>query len=80
MHLLAALTLFSSLSASVLGASVCNGQAALCSRKYSTVTFIGAHNSYSVGQNLANNQNKDITSQLVSWRLCQTGESLELIW
>jgi hypothetical protein len=45
---------------------VCNGDAALCERRYSNVTFIGAHNSYGDGQSIADNQNKDVTAQLVS--------------
>ncbi|KAF8303113.1 PLC-like phosphodiesterase [Clavulina sp. PMI_390] len=45
-------------------ATVCNGNAALCSRNYANVTYIGAHDSYSVDTNsldLASNQEIDIT-------------------
>jgi hypothetical protein len=66
MRLLSTLAALSWLSTLVSGATVCNGQASLCSKAYSAVTFIGTHNSYSIGQNLANNQNKDVTAQLVS--------------
>ncbi|KAL1406565.1 hypothetical protein Q8F55_008271 [Vanrija albida] len=47
-----------------LAASVCNGDASLCNRLYSNVTFIGAHDSYAVGQGIADNQDKDVTAQL----------------
>jgi hypothetical protein len=30
-------------------ATVCNGQAELCSRSYGNVTFVGAHDSYAIG-------------------------------
>ncbi|WVR08152.1 hypothetical protein IAU60_005198 [Kwoniella sp. DSM 27419] len=50
--------------ATVNAATTCNGHAELCDRKYSNVTFIGAHNSYGVGSSVADNQNKDVTDQL----------------
>jgi hypothetical protein len=49
-----------------LGADVCNGHAELCDQLYSGVTFIGAHNSYAVGEGLGDNQFQDVTQQLVS--------------
>ncbi|WWC92911.1 uncharacterized protein L201_007873 [Kwoniella dendrophila CBS 6074] len=45
-------------------ADTCNGHAELCSRLYSNVTFIGAHDSYAVGDSIADNQDKDVTAQL----------------
>lgn len=44
--------------------STCNGDASLCSKLYSNVTFLGAHNSYSVGSSISNNQHYDVTTQL----------------
>jgi hypothetical protein len=44
----------------------CNGHAELCDRKYSNVTFIGAHNSPFVGALPTENQLTDVTSQLDS--------------
>ena len=49
-------------------ASVCNGDASLCSRLYSNVTYIGAHNSYAVGTiagaSTGKNQEQSVTQQL----------------
>lgn len=47
-------------------ANTCNGHSELCSKKYSNVTFVGAHNSYSVGStdNAAANQDVPVTTQL----------------
>ncbi|KAJ1023090.1 hypothetical protein NDA16_003243 [Ustilago loliicola] len=49
-------------------ASVCNGDASLCSRLYSNVTYIGAHNSYAVGTlqgaSSGKNQEQSVTQQL----------------
>lgn len=42
----------------------CNGNAALCDRKYSNITFIGAHNSPFVGIGPADNQLTSVSSQL----------------
>ncbi|CAE6447181.1 unnamed protein product [Rhizoctonia solani] len=45
---------------------LCNGYAALCSRTYGNVTYIGAHNSYAVSTDVAAlsvNQNVDVTAQ-----------------
>ncbi|RDB16519.1 hypothetical protein Hypma_002898 [Hypsizygus marmoreus] len=48
-------------------ASVCNGHAELCSRSYSNVTFIGAHDSFAFSFDpfaLARDQEVDIPTQL----------------
>jgi len=46
-------------------ATTCNGHPELCSRLYSNVSFVGAHDSYAVGvNNLATNQDYDVTQQL----------------
>ncbi|KAI0032912.1 PLC-like phosphodiesterase [Vararia minispora EC-137] len=48
-------------------ATVCNGQAALCSRSYGNVTVAGSHDSYAISGDpfaLARNQEISITSQL----------------
>ncbi|GAC92928.1 hypothetical protein PHSY_000487 [Pseudozyma hubeiensis SY62] len=49
-------------------ASVCNGDASLCNRLYSNVTYIGAHNSYAVGTlqgaSTGKNQEQSVTQQL----------------
>ncbi|KAK9897191.1 PLC-like phosphodiesterase [Cystobasidium minutum MCA 4210] len=53
------------LSGSTSAQSTCNGHAELCSRQYSNVSYIGAHNSYSVqAGSIASNQNYDVTAQL----------------
>ncbi|CAK7216324.1 hypothetical protein SCUCBS95973_002774 [Sporothrix curviconia] len=45
--------------------TVCNGHAELCSRKYSNVSMVGAHNSpFVVPNNLASNQYFKVTQQL----------------
>ncbi|KAK6076797.1 hypothetical protein SCUP234_03208 [Seiridium cupressi] len=51
------------LAASAFGLD-CNGNSALCDRKYSNVTFIGAHNSPFVGVLPTQNQLTDVTAQL----------------
>jgi hypothetical protein len=45
-------------------ATVCNGHAELCSRSFGNVTFVGAHDSYAIGNTLASNQDQSITTQL----------------
>jgi len=46
-------------------ATTCNGHPELCDLSYGNVTFVGAHDSYSVGtDNLATNQDYDVTQQL----------------
>ncbi|KAL8705973.1 MAG: hypothetical protein Q9201_000967 [Fulgogasparrea decipioides] len=47
-----------------LAGPLCNGHAELCSRKYSNVTFIGAHDSPFVGDSPADNQGLSVTAQL----------------
>lgn len=50
---------------SVINTQPCNGYAELCSRKYSNVTMVAAHNSPFVKQaNVAANQVLDVQSQL----------------
>lgn len=46
------------------GARSCNGDPSLCSRRYSDVTFIGAHNSYSNGTSLSSDQTLPVETQL----------------
>ncbi|ORY34853.1 PLC-like phosphodiesterase [Naematelia encephala] len=62
--LLSALVVVFSTITTSLAATTCNGHAELCDRLYSNVTFIGAHDSYGVGENVADNQDKDVTQQL----------------
>ncbi|KAF5312302.1 hypothetical protein D9619_002929 [Psilocybe cf. subviscida] len=45
-------------------ATVCNGHAELCSRSFGNVTFVGAHDSYAIGNSLTTNQDQSITTQL----------------
>ncbi|ORY80853.1 PLC-like phosphodiesterase [Protomyces lactucae-debilis] len=52
------------LALSPVDAAGCNGDATLCAKSYSNVTFVGAHNSYAVGSSLSDNQNYDVTTQL----------------
>jgi len=54
-------------SAHTRRATVCNGHAELCSRRYSNVTFIGAHDSFAFSWDplaLARDQEVNITTQL----------------
>lgn len=44
----------------------CNGDPSLCSKRYTEVTFIGAHNSYSNGTSISSDQSKSVTDQLNS--------------
>ncbi|KAI9727037.1 MAG: hypothetical protein M1834_008563 [Cirrosporium novae-zelandiae] len=46
------------------GSSTCNGYAELCDRKYSNVTFVGAHDSAFVGYLLTQNQHWAVSKQL----------------
>lgn len=65
-------TMTSTLAAAALGWTMtatlalgaCNGQDALCSRLYSNVTFVGAHDSAFVGEFLADNQLISVADQL----------------
>ncbi|KAJ5502913.1 hypothetical protein N7463_005787 [Penicillium fimorum] len=45
-------------------AATCNGRSEYCTRSYSNITFIGAHDSPFVGPLLQQNQNIDIKAQL----------------
>ncbi|QRV80439.1 hypothetical protein RhiJN_08454 [Ceratobasidium sp. AG-Ba] len=62
-------------------ADLCNGYAALCSRSYGNVTYIGAHNSYAYSTDIAAlsaNQNVDVTAQLnLGVRLLQAAGKLK---
>ncbi|KAJ5157010.1 uncharacterized protein N7482_008110 [Penicillium canariense] len=60
-------------------ASVCNGWAEYCSRSYSSVTFVGSHDSAFVGDLPQQNQNLDVTAQLnmgIRFLQAQTHHSL----
>ncbi|KAB5515266.1 PLC-like phosphodiesterase [Coniochaeta sp. 2T2.1] len=59
-----ALALFVLLAVSGSAAAPCNGDPALCSRKYSNVTQVGSHNSAFVGFLPADNQHIPVTDQL----------------
>jgi len=59
-----ATSLLASTTTTVLAATTCNGYSSLCSKLYSGVAFIGAHNSYAVGSSLVHNQGQDVTTQL----------------
>lgn len=48
----------------VAAQTTCNGRAEYCSRKYSSVSLIGAHDSPFVGPLPQQNQNLDVTAQL----------------
>ncbi|KDN38566.1 PLC-like phosphodiesterase [Tilletiaria anomala UBC 951] len=46
-------------------ASICNGDASLCSRRFSNVTFVGTHDSYAVSSSsIAANQEQPVAQQL----------------
>ncbi|KAF6805109.1 phosphoinositide-specific phospholipase c-like phosphodiesterases superfamily [Colletotrichum sojae] len=55
---------FLPLFAGIAAAAACNGNAALCGKKYSDVTFVGSHNSAFVGIGPAHNQMVSVTDQL----------------
>jgi len=57
-------TLLPLLASFAYAATICNSDSSLCDKLYSNVTFIGAHDSYAVGSSIADNQDKDVTSQL----------------
>lgn len=44
--------------------ATCNGYEALCSRRYSNITYIGAHNSAFDGETIVHNQHVPVTRQL----------------
>ncbi|KAI4176233.1 MAG: hypothetical protein LQ346_007924 [Caloplaca aetnensis] len=62
--LLASIVLFPPLSQAATENPLCNGHATLCSRKYSNITFLGAHDSPFVGDSPADNQGLSVTDQL----------------
>lgn len=49
---------------STLASTACNGEDALCSRRYSNVTFVGAHDSAFFGPFVTENQNINVSAQL----------------
>ncbi|KIO29327.1 hypothetical protein M407DRAFT_21547, partial [Tulasnella calospora MUT 4182] len=52
-------------AAAASAATVCNGDASLCTKKFSDVSVVGAHNSYTASNtNLAANQDYGVTQQL----------------
>lgn len=60
----AATTVLASLPLAAPHDAVCNGRAELCNRPYSKLTFVGAHDSPFVGDDMADNQNITIEAQL----------------
>ncbi|KAJ1822143.1 hypothetical protein LPJ75_000543, partial [Coemansia sp. RSA 2598] len=42
----------------------CNGYNELCNRKYDKIAYVTTHNSFATGDNIAANQNREITQQL----------------
>ncbi|TVY47920.1 PI-PLC X domain-containing protein [Lachnellula occidentalis] len=66
-----------------VSAAACNGNDALCSRKYSNITQIGAHDSAFVGDLPTENQNLDVTGQLnagIRFLTAQTHSFLDEIY
>ncbi|KAJ7142367.1 PLC-like phosphodiesterase [Mycena epipterygia] len=64
---IAAATLATAVQIQTKRATVCNGRAELCSRLYSNVTYIGAHDSFAFSEDpfaLARDQEVDIPTQL----------------
>lgn len=51
-------------AAAAASPEICNGRPELCDRRYTNITFVGAHNSPFVGDFLADNQNIPISEQL----------------
>ncbi|GAA5963810.1 hypothetical protein JCM21900_000050 [Sporobolomyces salmonicolor] len=65
MATLAALALLALLAPTASAQTVCNGYSDFCDRKYSNVSIIGAHDSYSVSAgSIAANQNYTVETQL----------------
>lgn len=62
--LVAAIMAVLTLAVAASHVTVCNGHVELCDRQYSNLTFIGAHDSPFVGDDLADNQNITIEEQL----------------
>src|ERR1700712_480317 len=54
----------SALAAPTIRDLPCNGETSLCNRKYSNVSFIGAHDSAFVGPLPTQNQDLSVTAQL----------------
>lgn len=54
----------STTTAAAAAAAVCNGHEELCSRRYSDITFVGAHDSAFVGTSITHNQYISVTEQL----------------
>ncbi|TVY18901.1 PI-PLC X domain-containing protein 1 [Lachnellula arida] len=66
-----------------VSAAACNGNDALCSRKYSNITQIGAHDSAFVGDLPTDNQNLNVTGQLdagIRFLTAQTHSFLDEIY
>lgn len=61
---LALVSLLSGVATVLAANATCNGDATLCSKLYSNVTFLGAHNSYAVGTSVSDNQHYSVTTQL----------------
>jgi len=59
-------TLLSALAATSCASAqrTCNGSPSLCDRRYSEVTFVGAHDSPFVGLSLSDNQHRSVQGQL----------------
>ncbi|KAM0747439.1 PLC-like phosphodiesterase [Meredithblackwellia eburnea MCA 4105] len=63
--IIASLSLLALATTTVSAATTCNGHEEYCSRKYSNVSIIGAHDSYAVAKgSIAANQNYTVTTQL----------------
>lgn len=62
--LVASITALATLAVAASNASICNGHAELCDRKYSNVTFIGSHDSVFVGNTTSDNQHIPLAEQL----------------
>lgn len=60
----ASVAALSALAVAAPHAKVCNGHIELCKRRYSNVTYIGAHDSPFVGNGMADNQDITIEEQL----------------
>lgn len=58
------LSLATILGLATLALAACNGDDALCARRYSNVSFVGAHDSAFFGPFVTQNQNIDVSAQL----------------
>lgn len=62
----------------VTAATLCNGHAEFCNRKYSNITFVGSHDSAFVGNTAADNQDISVADQLaLGVRFLQTQTHIE---